>query len=115
MRDAARGDARMAAIVELLLQTGMRISELASLQMEDLDFERDVIFIRAQNSREARKVPLNDAGKKALMDYLEVRPRTREKTVFLTKTCRPFLVRNIGQPSTAISVWLEFVMPRSMT
>jgi site-specific recombinase XerD len=95
LRDAARGDARMAAIVELLLQTGMRISELASLQMEDLDFERDVIFIRAQNSREARKVPLNDAGKKALMDYLEVRPRTREKTVFLTKTCRPFLVRNI--------------------
>lgn len=95
LRDACRGDSRMAAIVELLLQTGMRISELANLQMSDLDFDRNVIYIRTQNSREARKVPLNDAAKKALMDYLEARPRTKEKMVFLTKTCRPFLVRNI--------------------
>ncbi len=95
LRDACRGDSRMAAIVELLLQTGMRISELANLQMSDLDFDRNVIYIRTQNSREARKVPLNDAAKKALMDYLESRPRTKEKMVFLTKTCRPFLVRNI--------------------
>lgn len=95
LRDACRGDARMAAIVELLLQTGMRISELASLQTGDVDFERSVIFIQAQNSREARKVPLNEAAKKSVMDYLEVRPRAKEKTVFLTKTCRPFLVRNI--------------------
>jgi len=95
LRDACRGDSRMAAIVELLLQTGMRISELANLQMTDIDFERNVIFVEAQNSREARKVPLNEAGKKALLDYLDVRPRAKEKTVFLTKTCRPFLVRNI--------------------
>lgn len=95
LRDACRGDSRMAAIVELLLQTGMRISELASLQMSDIDFERNVIFVEAQNSREARKVPLNEAGKKALLDYLDVRPRAKEKTVFLTKTMRPFLVRNI--------------------
>lgn len=95
LRDACRGDSRMAAIVELLLQTGMRISELANLQMSDIDFERNVIFVEAQNSREARKVPLNEAGKKALLDYLDVRPRAKEKTVFLTKTCRPFLVRNI--------------------
>ena len=85
----------MAAIVEILLKTGMRISELASLQTGDVDFERSVIFIQAQNSREARKVPLNEAAKKSVMDYLEVRPRAKEKTVFLTKTCRPFLVRNI--------------------
>ena len=26
---------------------------------------------------------------------MHVRPRSREKTLFLTKTCRPFLVRNI--------------------
>ncbi len=95
LRDACRGDARMYAVVELLLQTGMRISELAALQLGDFDFDHNVIVIRAQNSREARKVPLNEAGKSAEMDYLQVRPRAREKTVFLTKTCRPFLVRNI--------------------
>ncbi len=95
LRDACRGDARMSAVVELLLQTGMRISELAELQMADVDFDRNVISIRAQNSRSARKVPLNQAAKQALNEYIEVRPRAREKTVFLTKTCRPFLVRNI--------------------
>ncbi|MCB9801026.1 MAG: tyrosine-type recombinase/integrase [Pseudomonadales bacterium] len=95
LRDACRGDARMYAVVELLLQTGMRISELAALQIGDVDFDRKVLIIKAQNSREARKVPLNEAAKEAIMDYLQVRPRAREKTVFLTKTCRPFLVRNI--------------------
>lgn len=95
LRDAARGDGRMYAIIEILLQTGMRISELANLQLSDIDYDRNVIFVRAQNSRDARKVPLNDAAKKAMQSYMEVRPRAREKTVFLTKTCRPFLVRNI--------------------
>ncbi|MCC6710863.1 MAG: tyrosine-type recombinase/integrase [Candidatus Pacebacteria bacterium] len=95
LRDACRGDARIFAIVELLLQTGMRISELASLAQEDVDLERGILLIKAQNSREERKVPLNKAAKKALVDYLKIRPRAKEKTVFLTKTCRPFLVRNI--------------------
>ena len=85
----------MSAIVELLLQTGMRISELAALQIGEIDLERGIIFVSAQNSREARRIPLNTAAKNSVMDYLKVRPRAREKTLFLTKTCRPFLVRNI--------------------
>lgn len=95
LRDACRSDIRVFAIVEILLQTGMRISELASMQLADVDFERNVISIQPQNSREGRKVPINVAAKKALQEYLQLRPRSREKTVFLTKTCRPFLVRNI--------------------
>ena len=95
LRDACRSDMRMYAIVEILLQTGMRISELAALTINDLDMEREVIYIQAQNSREARRVPMNQAAKTAIQDYLKVRPRAKEKTLFLTKTCRPFLVRNI--------------------
>lgn len=95
LRDACRSDARMYAIVELLLQTGMRISELATLQLTDLDVERELLYIRAQDSREARRIPMNSAAKKAILDYLRARPRAKEKTLFLTKTCRPFLVRNI--------------------
>ena len=95
LRDASRGDARMSAVVELLLQTGMRISELAALQTSDVDFDRNVITVRPQNSRGSRRVPLNAAAKQSVMDYLAIRPRAREKTMFLTKTCRPFLVRNI--------------------
>ncbi len=95
LRDSCRADSRMHAIVEILLQTGMRISELANLQVSDVDLERELIYIQAQNSREARRIPLNAAAKKAVLDYLRFRPRAKEKTLFLTKTCRPFLVRNI--------------------
>src|SRR5260221_5834540 len=95
LRDSCRNDPRVRAIVEVLLQTGIRISELSSMQMIDLDLDRNVIMVRPQNSRESRKVPLNTAARTALDEYLKIRPRAREKTVFLTKTCRPFLVRNI--------------------
>ncbi len=95
LRDACRSDVRIYGIVEILLQTGMRISELSSLQVNEVDMDHNVIFIQAQNSREARKVPLNTAAKNALTEYMRIRPRAREKTLFLTKTCRPFLVRNI--------------------
>lgn len=110
LRDSCRGDVRMYAIVEVLLQTGMRISELASLQMSDLDFDRLVIQVVAQNSRPARKVPMNQAARDALLSYLQVRPRAREKSVFLTKTCRPFLVRNIR---TAIDRYFRLAGIRS--
>jgi len=95
LRDSCRADARMYAVVELLLQTGMRISELAALELSDIDFDRNIITIRPQNSRGSRRIPLNQAAKHALMEYLQMRPRAREKALFLTKTCRPFLVRNI--------------------
>jgi len=95
LRDACKGDIRIAAIVEVLLQTGMRISELANLKVQDIDLERNVIHITPNNSLAGRKIPLNKAAKDALLKYLQVRPRAREKTIFLTKTCRPFLVRNI--------------------
>ena len=88
LRDACRSDSRMYAIVELLLQTGMRISELAALTVTDLDMERELIHIQAQNSRDARRVPMNSAAKNAILDYLKVRPRAKEKTLFLTKTSR---------------------------
>ena len=44
LRDASRLDIRIAAIIELLLQTGMRISELASLEMEDV--KKNELFIQ---------------------------------------------------------------------
>lgn len=95
LRDACRGDVRMLAIVEVLLQTGMRISELAGLKLDDLDFDRSIVNIETEDTGVNRKVPLNETAKKTLQAYLKSRPRAREKTVFLTKTCKPFLVRNI--------------------
>ncbi|MBI3954786.1 tyrosine-type recombinase/integrase [Candidatus Collierbacteria bacterium] len=95
LRDACRGDARISAIVELLLQTGIRISELANLKLEDLDLTGNRITIKAYESHPERTIPLNPAAKIALENYLKERPKTSNQFVFVTKTGNPFLVRNI--------------------
>lgn len=95
LRDACRSDTRISAIVELLLQTGIRIGELANLRLDDLDLKKGVLNVRAYESHGPRIIPLTRAARKSLESYLEERPKTREKTAFVTKTGRPFLVRNI--------------------
>jgi len=93
LRDACRADARISAIVELMLQTGIRIGEVANLTLED--YKGNEIFVKAFESHEARTIPLNKAAKEALEKYLTERPHVKEKTIFVTKTGRPFLIRNI--------------------
>lgn len=94
LRDACRNDPRISAIVELMLQTGIRISEVANLKLED--YKDDSIYIRPYESHQGRTIPLNKAAKEALERYLRQRPSSvKEKTIFITKTGRPFLVRNI--------------------
>lgn len=95
LRDACRSDSRISAIVELLLQTGMRISELANLSITDLDLTNNKITVRAYESHPERDIPLNTAAKSALETYLVERPKGGAKNVFITKTGNPFLVRNI--------------------
>ncbi len=95
LRDACREDLRMAAIVELLLQTGMRISELANLKISDIDTTSNQITIRAYESHPERVIPLNQPVKEALIRYLETRPKSGNTYVFITKTGNAFLIRNI--------------------
>ncbi len=87
LRDAARGDLRTAAIIEILLQTGMRISELANLNLDDI--KKNEVKVAG------RTVPLNTAARHAIDDYLKVRYPTQSPHLFVTKTGRPLLVRNI--------------------
>jgi site-specific recombinase XerD len=95
LRDACRDDIRLSAIIELLLQTGMRIGELASLVIEDVDFSKKVVTIKPYQSHDGRTIPLTDAAIHSIEEYLKVRPKTKESTLFITKTGNSFLVRNI--------------------
>lgn len=95
LRDACRDDIRISAIVETLLQTGIRIGELASLTLHDLDLDKKILTVRAYESHPQRTVPINPAALEALQNYLKNRPKTRNKIVFITKTGNAFLVRNI--------------------
>ncbi len=95
LRDAARNDARMSAIIELLLQTGIRIGELTALKISD--FKKGQLHIPEIEKHEERTVPLNKRAQEAIDRYLEVRPKTGtdEDFLFITKSGKPFLIRNI--------------------
>ncbi len=94
LRDACRGDIRTHAIVELFLQTGLRIGELANLTTGDV--RETELHISAQEGHEERMVPLNRAAKEALASWTTVRGNgVKSNALFITKTGRSLLIRNI--------------------
>lgn len=99
LRDVARSNLRLFTIVELLLQTGIRIGELARLSIDDLNLEINpkTLKIRAYGSNTQRKVELNPPSENALKNYLKIRPQPKENIIslFVTKNGNPLLVRNI--------------------
>ncbi len=95
LRDVSREDPRIYAIIELMLQTGVRIGEVRRLKLDDVDFKNNEIRIAPYGKHPERKLPLNEKAEDAVKRYLEVRPESDENTVFITSTGNPFLVRNI--------------------
>lgn len=93
LRDAAKSDTRIYGVIELFLQTGIRISEIANLRLTDV--KSDSLFIRELEGRPEREIPLNKPAKIALQNYLNIRATTDNDHVFITKTGRQLLVRNI--------------------
>ena len=99
LRDACRQGVRISAVVELLLQTGIRIGELRRLKLSDVEFgeggKPGKIRVAPWGKNPERAVPLNRSVQEALKEYIKIRPQTKEEAVFVTKTGRPFLIRNI--------------------
>jgi len=60
------------AILEILYSTGIRLSELTALNMEDVDFEQALIKVSGKGRKE-RIVPVGMPALKILKDYLERR------------------------------------------
>jgi integrase/recombinase XerD len=61
--------ARLAALVEMLYATGLRVSELVALPASSARHDARVIVVRGKGNKE-RLVPLNDAAKRATAAYL---------------------------------------------
>lgn len=93
LRDVVRGDTRIAAIVELILQTGLRISEVANLKTRYVS--KDIIKVEAYATQPERSIPLNKPAKEVLDEYVKVRPKAESPHVFVSKNGKPLAVRNI--------------------
>ncbi|HJX59263.1 hypothetical protein A2V61_01055 [Candidatus Woesebacteria bacterium RBG_19FT_COMBO_47_8] len=94
LRDVVRADTRIAAIVELILQAGLRISEVASLKTENV--KADSLKVEAYATQPERTIPLNRPAKDALAGYMSDRPtKIASVYVFISKNGKALAVRNI--------------------
>lgn len=64
--------ARDRAMLESLYSTGMRVSELVDLEIDDVDLQQSVVRVRGKGKKQ-RVVPLGSGAVKAIIHYLDVR------------------------------------------
>ena len=84
---------RNKAILETLYSSGLRISELAGIRLQDIDLKRGLIRVTGKGNKQ-RIVPLGSYAIEAINNYLKVRPQfMRENNpdvLFLTKSGKAF-------------------------
>lgn len=61
---------RNKAILELMYATGLRISEIITLEFKNIDYEECIVRVMGKGSKE-RIVPINDYAIKYLKDYID--------------------------------------------
>jgi integrase/recombinase XerD len=78
-------DIRARAILMLLITYGLRVSEVSGLQLDDLDWEREMLRVRCPKPGRTHLYPLSRGVGQTILRYLrEVRPKHSDRTLFLT-------------------------------
>lgn len=100
LRDVVKNDIRTKTIVEILLQLGLKISELAAIQLKHITFAEDAkktgsLYVPGTQTGSTRTVPINKIVEEQIKEYITIRPNTSYDHLFVTKTGKPLLVRNI--------------------
>ncbi|HYA70071.1 MAG TPA: site-specific tyrosine recombinase/integron integrase [Thermoplasmata archaeon] len=78
--DIVKDSPRDSAIIHVLAFCGLRVSELAHLQVEDLEFERNVLHVRSGKGDKDREVVLEDRTRAAIDRYLTERTLAGDAT-----------------------------------
>lgn len=95
---------RNAAIMETLYATGMRVSELTSLELDNLFFEIGFIRVVGKGNKE-RLVPVGEIAQSALEHYIEiVRPKFQSDNNPHKAKNKIFLSQR-GNPLSRMSIW----------
>ena len=85
------------AIVQVMLQTGIRVGELTRLRLTDLELseESGLLMITGAGPSGGREIPLNSSVRKAIKAYLEERGESRSDHLFLSVKGEPLSVRSV--------------------
>lgn len=86
------------AIIELMLQAGLRVNEVAALNLDDLVLTTHGMRLRVRNGTDMRirQVPLPETLARALREYLAMRPPwPHTSRLFVSQQGKPLSTRSI--------------------
>jgi integrase/recombinase XerC len=93
------------AMLELMYATGVRVAELTTLNLADIDFRNQLIRVTGKR-RKQRIVPFGDPAANAIRDYLKVRDKfllnvpiskREEEALFLNYQGTRITTRSVGR------------------
>jgi integrase/recombinase XerC len=92
------------ALVQLMLQTGLRVGEVASLRRRDVVLRERAGTVQVRNGKglKEREVPLNATARRALRQLLEQEPAQSEAAVFRSGHGTTMPVRSIQNAVAAL-------------
>ncbi|MBQ5538187.1 MAG: tyrosine-type recombinase/integrase [Treponema sp.] len=90
------------ALFELIYSCGLRISEAASLTIENLHMDERVIIVRGKGDRE-RMVPFGESAREWLLRYMEVRP-----SIAKGRAVPEVFLNFRGEPLGRKGIWKNF-------
>ena len=91
------------AVLELLYATGIHVSELVNLNLDNIDFTNNLLCVVCRRRKE-RIVPFGDPAAIALRDYLSVR-QAFLKNALVTQPCpQPLILSCNGTRITSTSI-----------
>ncbi len=89
------------AIVELMYSAGLRISEVCSLLLRNINLKEQYILIYGKGSKE-RYIPLGDIALERIIDYLD---NGRTKIARTNNYDEVFLSERLGKPLSRQALW----------
>lgn len=92
---------RDAAMLELLYATGLRVSELIRVKLDDVVLDGGFLRTIGKGSKE-RIVPFGDTARDAIVAYIE-----RGRSTFAKRNDPHLFLSNRGRPMTRQSFWLK--------
>jgi integrase/recombinase XerD len=98
--------ATYATLLGLLTVTGMRISEVLALRVEDVDLQEGLLTIRKTKFGKTRLVPLHPSARRALQQY------ARQRDALVGRRTTHFFVSSQGRPLVAANVMKTFRLLR---
>ena len=92
--NAAAGNSRDYAILQLFLQTGIRVAELTGLTLSDIDLEAGTMLVNGKGNKQ-RTIYLEKKATQAIRAYVSDRPRSLDQQVFLNYQGTHLSVRGV--------------------